>query len=530
MVRLVNGELLVLAAGDDISFSNRAERSWDILSENKDCACVSFSTVKFKGTINTYKEWRNKESRRSLVRKSYRKHSIDDLVKDCDFHLNGAARSFRKSVFDYFGPLEANTPTEDSTILLRCLLKGHVVHSEEKLVLYRVHGGNYYASDRKYKINYDQIHQQYLKDISRVKSVGEQQGSVLDSVEKALRQRLIKRQLRSAYFFSRNSLIFFLRSILFSSAFRLKEKIRFFKKEVSSGKKIFIKIVMHLKFLLLMGMAKFDQKSVLTSYYNIQNFGDQLTPDIIRFFGLRPIHCPRFKFSSMVGVGSILEKLPKDYEGYILGSGFIENTPIQFPKAKVLLVRGNLTRINLGLSESTLLGDPGLIADKMYKDNLCDVKEWDVGIIPHYRDMHQELIKDLLSQGEGISVKLIDVRNSPAEVVEEISKCSCILSSSLHGLIVADSLGIPNRWIKISEGLMGKGFKFDDYYSCFDTKKAPVQICWDQKLSDLIKKVELLPKDRVDEVKENIHLAYSKFSKSCVKSTEGISARTKTET
>lgn len=42
------------------------------------------------------------------------------------------------------------------------------------------------------------------------------------------------------------------------------------------------------------------------------------------------------------------------------------------------------------------------------------------------------------------------------------------MSTSLHGLIVADSYGIPNAWIKQPQDIGGNGYKFDDYYSAFD--------------------------------------------------------------
>jgi pyruvyltransferase len=37
----------------------------------------------------------------------------------------------------------------------------------------------------------------------------------------------------------------------------------------------------------------------------------------------------------------------------------------------------------------------------------------------------------------------------------------------LHGLVFADSLGVPNKWIYLTDKLAGGSFKFHDYYSVF---------------------------------------------------------------
>ena len=62
---------------------------------------------------------------------------------------------------------------------------------------------------------------------------------------------------------------------------------------------------------------------------------------------------------------------------------------------------------------------------------------------------------------------MIDVQDTPQNVVEKIAKCKTIISSSLHGLIIADSLGIPNVHVVVTDKLLGDGFKFDDYYSSY---------------------------------------------------------------
>lgn len=55
---------------------------------------------------------------------------------------------------------------------------------------------------------------------------------------------------------------------------------------------------------------------------------------------------------------------------------------------------------------------------------------------------------------------LIDPRDAPEVVCHQIASCARILSSSLHGLIMADAYGVPNRWI--APGKQG-WMKYHDY-------------------------------------------------------------------
>ena len=45
----------------------------------------------------------------------------------------------------------------------------------------------------------------------------------------------------------------------------------------------------------------------------------------------------------------------------------------------------------------------------------------------------------------------------PFKCIKQIADCE-IISSALHGLIAADSLNIPNKWIKLSNKLVGNNF------------------------------------------------------------------------
>ena len=90
---------------------------------------------------------------------------------------------------------------------------------------------------------------------------------------------------------------------------------------------------------------------------------------------------------------------------------------------------------------------------------------YDIGIVPHICDLSDPACQKLADSYPN-SI-LINVKDDPLTVVRQIAQCRTVLSSSLHGLIVADSFGIANRHLVFSDRPLGDGYKFDDYYSAY---------------------------------------------------------------
>ena len=163
----------------------------------------------------------------------------------------------------------------------------------------------------------------------------------------------------------------------------------------------------------------------------------------------------------------------------VWGSGFLQYPPFKKPhmmrKFKVLALRGLYTRKILekfGLispDEKVAYGDPGLLFADLF--GIKPNPKYDIGIIPHVGDVKKRGWWGRLEEAfrkTGIPYKMIDASEEPYKVVSTIAECTKIISSSLHGLIVADSLGIPS----IHAGLSTLSFlqeefelKFRDYYS-----------------------------------------------------------------
>lgn len=203
-------------------------------------------------------------------------------------------------------------------------------------------------------------------------------------------------------------------------------------------------------------------------YWNKKkNFGDLLTSLLLNKFTRLPSQWSEPHDAQLVIVGSILEQLPKDYSGIIAGIGKLhERTVLSLPNARILGVRGPLTA--KGIKGNIVIGDPGLLANELVP---LEDRIYDLGIIPHWTDTTLE--HDV--RFARYNPKIIRVSDDPLKVISEIGKCKKLISSSLHGIILADAFGIPRR-IEISPRVLshphqeGGLFKWHDYSASIGMK------------------------------------------------------------
>lgn len=191
-----------------------------------------------------------------------------------------------------------------------------------------------------------------------------------------------------------------------------------------------------------------------------KNFGDLLTPFLLRRHGFAPILREQSE-AELFAVGSVIHHTPAGFRGLIWGSGlpFADRT-LDLTDARVLLVRGRLTAAAAGRHDIPL-GDPGLILGDHLRSH--PAARHDVGIVPHlyHRSANPDI--DRLSRMKGSQV--INVQRHPLLVAHQIAQCRAVLTTSLHGLIVADSLGIPAVWAMANPSVPGGEFKFCDHES-----------------------------------------------------------------
>lgn len=160
----------------------------------------------------------------------------------------------------------------------------------------------------------------------------------------------------------------------------------------------------------------------------------------------------------LLGAGSIIQFARKG--SVVWGSGIISREdPIH--SARFLAVRGPLTRervLNSGFECPKVYGDPGLLLPVLYP--VEPLKSGLVGLVPHYVDYKRALAWNTEDQMKVIPLLTSSVQST----TREICGCELVLSSSLHGLIIAHAYSIPAVWIRLSDNLFGDDVKFEDYF------------------------------------------------------------------
>lgn len=204
----------------------------------------------------------------------------------------------------------------------------------------------------------------------------------------------------------------------------------------------------------------------------IANFGDWISRDIVAHVSGRRVEwAPRHE-CDMFAVGSILdhaavgvtEQTNPTRKAVVWGGGLLEpyniNKLIGAFQSHLTwaAVRGPLTATLLDLKLATY-GDPGLlIADIAPKGEPHDR----IGLVLHHsQKLQPAFLKRMAKDGRFV---LVDVMHEDhLEVVRRISACRAIVSSSLHGVIVADAYGVPNTWWMPTKIHNTPRLKFYDY-------------------------------------------------------------------
>jgi glycosyltransferase involved in cell wall biosynthesis len=133
---MASGELVVFAAGDDISLPRRTSVLVDMW----------LASGKPEGSLHSAVETLSKQSKLSEKiihgRLDFCKQSIIECIRIGAAGLVGCSHAITPGIYKRFGPLSAGTLFEDRTLAFRSFLAGSIIYSPQILVKYRIHDSN----------------------------------------------------------------------------------------------------------------------------------------------------------------------------------------------------------------------------------------------------------------------------------------------------------------------------------------------------------------------------------------------------
>jgi len=227
-----------------------------------------------------------------------------------------------------------------------------------------------------------------------------------------------------------------------------------------------------------------EKKIVNIERYPINNVGDCLSPIIIQWL----LDKKNIKIDSringtkhLLSVGSVISM--GFFDTTVWGSGLINEEAkgiVAYKKNRyrrkldVRAVRGPLTRnilLELGYNCPEIYGDPAVLMPLIYpgRTENKDV----ISLILHYRThIVTDYEKDASSQYQfyiddevlnKYTIQYIDPKTDDYKLfIDKLLKSKLVISSSLHGIILAESYGIPAIFLNV--GIDDQLFKFKDWY------------------------------------------------------------------
>lgn len=225
------------------------------------------------------------------------------------------------------------------------------------------------------------------------------------------------------------------------------------------------------------GKVGLNNKKIIKVHYwrrsfdGLYNVGDVLNKYLIEKISNCKVEYSRLGINSFIAIGSMINLKTLAHQCIFWGTGTMALRLPYIPGNKFLGVREPLTRHSLiqsGYTCPDIYGDPALILPSIY--NPAIKPKYKLGVVCHWR--HKEKFCC------DTSVKFIDILRKESEIedfVDDIKDCEMILSSSLHGIIIANAYGIPARWF-ILEGIPLEGDPTKKFIDYFSSVQMPLQI------------------------------------------------------
>ena len=235
--------------------------------------------------------------------------------------------------------------------------------------------------------------------------------------------------------------------------------------------------------------VKFQSSDMAVCYFLPYgaNFGDELGPAAVKRIleGIFECNSDDVKIINLNGekrdgktclftLGSIFHMVRQD--DHVWGTGINPKWQRRLPKSLTLhSVRGPETGKKMeekyGQSVTKKRGDPGFLIPFLYPDyyhmptrNVGEAPNYNKHkfcFVPHAQDLN---LNEIVHPPPDLEI--ISVKQHWQPMLEKIRMCDFVVSTSLHGIVVADAMGIPTKWFQFPGGKTQKtegNFKYRDY-------------------------------------------------------------------
>lgn len=202
------------------------------------------------------------------------------------------------------------------------------------------------------------------------------------------------------------------------------------------------------------------------------NIGDLLGPALLeRMIGPGTTTLVAAETPKLISVGSSLTVSYRPGDT-VWGAGIVSDggrVTVTEPD-KILAVRGPMTHARLaGMPQRHVTyGDPALLCP-LYWQAPTKPRKY-LGILPHWIDVDHNPFP-----GDAGSTIQLSITDPIEELVERLAECHMVITTSLHGLILADAYRVPTIvWDDSWSGqLVGGRFKFYDYLAATGRSSEP---------------------------------------------------------
>ncbi len=195
------------------------------------------------------------------------------------------------------------------------------------------------------------------------------------------------------------------------------------------------------------------------------NFGDYISLKVVERIVGEPVRIYKFyPFEAgrkLLAIGSLLY-FARNHDvlwGCGCNAKYLSREDYKFTQLDIRALRGPLTREFLkdkfNIDAPEIYGDPALLIPYLFPEFKRKKKpKYDYIVIPHYKE--QSLFPKQQNN------HAVYPTEPWAIVIQKIVNSAFVISSSLHGIVVAEAYGIPARMLRVTED--EPLFKYQDYY------------------------------------------------------------------